>query len=285
MCGSRGGSLEGTALWRGRETKSALRRLAVLGALALVPVALGGSLSGSVVLDPAPAVDLTSAGAIDWAIWGYAGGGTSTSPRAPTSQGGRHGDRRADEHRPGAERAAARDWPVPGRAVRVQFDWSNGRRPARRAASARGSSTTAGRRRHRSAPTSRPSAKGFSFDVPAGPALRTLRVYVATNRAAGTLTASSERRLRAGLRQYAAGGRRHSLGRLHAHLPRRRRAVRRCTSRGSRRPTTARRSAATTLRSTRPRFRPDRRQHDRRPRRRRLRPDGLHAARGDRRRE
>ena len=32
--------------------------------------------------------------------------------------------------------------------------------------------------------------KGFSFDVPAGTSLRTLRVYVATNRAAGTLTAS-----------------------------------------------------------------------------------------------
>jgi len=53
--------------------------LAVFGALALVPAALGGSLSGSVVPDPAPGVDLTQAGAIDWAIWGYAGGGTSTT--------------------------------------------------------------------------------------------------------------------------------------------------------------------------------------------------------------
>ena len=59
--------------------RSLLCVLAVLGALALVPAALGGTLSGSVVLDPAPGVDLTSAGAIDWAIWGYAGGGTSAT--------------------------------------------------------------------------------------------------------------------------------------------------------------------------------------------------------------
>ena len=68
--------------------RSLLGLLAVLGALMLVPVALGGSLSGSVVLDPAPAVDLSSAGAIDWAIWGYAGGGTSTSLTPDVRKGG-----------------------------------------------------------------------------------------------------------------------------------------------------------------------------------------------------
>ena len=62
--------------------RSLLSLLAVLGALAIVPAALAGSLSGSVALDPAPAVDLTSAGAIDWAIWGFAGGCTSATQRA-----------------------------------------------------------------------------------------------------------------------------------------------------------------------------------------------------------
>ena len=53
--------------------------VALIGALALAPAALGSSLFGSVVLDPSSSVDLTGTGDVDWAVWGSAAGGTSTS--------------------------------------------------------------------------------------------------------------------------------------------------------------------------------------------------------------
>ena len=174
--------------------RSLLCVLAALGALALVPAALGGTLSGSVVLDPAPGVDLTQAGAIDWAIWGYAGGGTSTTLTPDVRKSGGTAPRRAEEHRPGADGAAAWDRPV-RRAVR--FSWTNGAPTGSATASAPGCSTTAGRRRLRLASTSRRSAKASRSTCRPARALRTLRVYVATSCAVSGSTAITAARARA----------------------------------------------------------------------------------------
>ncbi|MGO8677325.1 MAG: hypothetical protein ACLQVX_15820 [Limisphaerales bacterium] len=39
----------------------------------------GAQITGSLITGSNPGVNLTSLGTVDWAIWGYAGGGTSTS--------------------------------------------------------------------------------------------------------------------------------------------------------------------------------------------------------------
>src|SRR5262249_8487309 len=62
------------------------------------------------------------------------------------------------------------------------FDWSNGDTTPSAAAA------TAGLQ-HNGELTGPTLGDGFSFTVPAGPATQILRVYVATNRADGTLTA------------------------------------------------------------------------------------------------
>ena len=167
--------------------RSLLCASAALGALALVPAALGGSLTGNVALDPPPAVDLPSAGAIDWAVWGYAGGGTSTTLTPDVRKAGGT-----------AISALTNIDPAPSAPLRgigqfdgpYAFSWTNG------APTGSASGVRAGLQ-HNGGPPPAPLGadvstlgKGFSFDVPAGTALRTLRVYVATNRADGQLTAS-----------------------------------------------------------------------------------------------
>src|SRR5439155_23328364 len=140
--------------------------------------------TGSVAVDPAPAVDLTSAGAIDWAIWGYAGGGTSATLTPDVRKGGGT-----------AISALTNIDPAPTAPLRgigqfdgpFAFSWTGG------APTGSASGVRAGLQ-HNGGPPPAPLGadvstlgKGFSFDVPAGTAVRTLRVYVATNRANGQL--------------------------------------------------------------------------------------------------
>ena len=151
MCGSRGGSLEGRSLWRGRETKSALRACRARRACARAGRARRHALRQRRPRSGARRRPDAGAGAIDWAIWGYAGGGTSATLTPDVRKSGRQGVRRADEHRPGAERAAARDRAV-RRAVRVQLDERRAdrlgeRRPGRAAAQRRAAAGSAWRRR------------------------------------------------------------------------------------------------------------------------------------------
>ncbi|MFZ1881755.1 MAG: NosD domain-containing protein, partial [Gaiellaceae bacterium] len=161
--------------------------LAVVGALALAPGALGSSLSGSVVLDPPSSVDLTSAGDVDWAVWGSAAGGTSTSlaPDVRKSGGSAISDLTNIDPAPSAPLRGIGQFAGP-----FAFSWSNG-------GSTPSASNVSAGLQHNGGPPPDPLGadvstlgKGFSFDVPAGVQLRTLRVYVATNRADGTLTAS-----------------------------------------------------------------------------------------------
>ncbi len=171
----------------GVEQRTVVALLAMIGALALSPAALGSSLSGSVALDPPSSVDLTSAGALDWAVWGSAGGGTSTSlaPDVRKSGGTAISDLTNIDPAPTAPLRGIGQFAGP-----FLFNWSNG------GSTASGSDVPAGLQ-HNGGPPPPPLGadvstlgKGFSFDVPAGTQLRTLRVYVATNRADGQLTAT-----------------------------------------------------------------------------------------------
>ena len=243
--------------------RSLLCVLAALGALALVPAALGGTLSGSVALDPAPAVDLTGAGAIDWAIWGYAGGGTSTTltPDVRKLGGKAIGTLTNIDPAPSAPLRGIGQFAGP-----YAFSWTNG------APTGSASGVRAGLQ-HNGGPPPAPLGadvstlgKGFSFDVPAGTAFRTLKVYVATNRAAGQLTASLSDGSAADYVNTLPARDRHPVGDLHAHL-----------RGGLERPEAARlvdrdrgQLPVVPLRQRRDlrgrALRPDRRQHERRPR-------------------
>ena len=126
----------------------------------------GGSLTGSLIQDPPPPeVNLTAYGTQDWAIWGYAAGGTSTS-LAP------------DDRKAGAS-ARCRDLtnidPAPSIVLRAlgqffppvaippyHFDWSNGTSPAADT-NAQGGLQHDGQQQALSTLN-----HGFAFDVPAG---------------------------------------------------------------------------------------------------------------------
>jgi hypothetical protein len=149
--------------------------------------ASGGSLSGSSVTGPGTlssptSVDLTAQGSEDWAIWGFANNGTSTSlaPDVRKANGSGIGDLTNID--PGTT--------VPLRGI-GQFDepftfsWSDGTGDNPTATAAHGGI------QHDGETVLLPTlGKGFSFDVPADTNSRTLRVYVSTNRAAGALTAT-----------------------------------------------------------------------------------------------
>ena len=186
MCGSRGGSLEGRSLWRGRETKSALCACRGRRAGARAGCARRHALRQR-YRRPPPAVDLPTAGAIDWAVWGYAGGGTSTTltPDVRKLGGKAIGALTNIDPAPSAPLRGIGQFAGP-----YSFSWTNG------APTGSASGVRAGLQHNGGPPPSPLGAdvstlgKGFSFDVPAGTAFRTLKVYVATNRADGQLTAS-----------------------------------------------------------------------------------------------
>ena len=143
-----------------------------------------GTIDGSVAQDPAPAdVNLSALGTEDWAIWGSANGGTSTSLDPDSRKLG------ANEISP-----LANIDPNPSIVLRglgqfpavepFYFGWANGSAPMN-AVHVSGGLQHDGETQQLSTLN-----HGFGFDVPADTRTRTLRVYVATNRADGTLTAS-----------------------------------------------------------------------------------------------
>jgi hypothetical protein len=146
-----------------------------------------GSLSGSVVASPDPAgsprsVDLTAVGNEDWAIWGYAGAGTSTSlaPDVRKARGFSISNLTNIDPAPSAPLRGLGQFAGP-----FSFSWFDG------GSQPEGAGVRAGIQHNGEPPTSVSTlGKGFSFDVPAGTSSRTLTVYVATNRASGQLTAS-----------------------------------------------------------------------------------------------
>ncbi len=153
----------------------------------------GGSLAGSLQQDPgggAPSqfpVDLTSAGTEDWAIWGSANGGTSTSLAPNDRKAGSNeiSDLTDIDPAPTAPLRGLGQFNCPSTCPPFLFNWSDGTQSA-------SASDAQGGLQHDGEQTQVVSSvgKGFSFDVPADQTTRTLTVYVVTNRADGQLTAS-----------------------------------------------------------------------------------------------
>ena len=119
-------------------------------------------------------------------MWGYGAGGTSTSLAGTiVSKAGGSGisDLTNIDAAP-ATPLRGLGQTFPGQAPHpFLFDWSNGD------ATASASAATAGLQHDGEATPPSTLGDGFSFTVPAGPATQILSVYVATNRADGTLTA------------------------------------------------------------------------------------------------
>jgi hypothetical protein len=147
-----------------------------------------GSLSGSIVTGPGTladptSVDLTAQGSQDWAVWGFASGGTSTSLAPDVSKANGFGISDLTNIDP------APSVPLRGigqfSAEPFRFNWSDG------GGTQSATGATAGIQHDGEAPVSLQTiGKGFAFDVPADTSTHTLRVYVSTNRAAGQLTAT-----------------------------------------------------------------------------------------------
>jgi hypothetical protein len=152
----------------------------------VLPPPAAGSLSGSVVASPDPigsptSADLTAVGNEDWAIWGYAGSGTSTSlaPDVRKAGGTAIGDLTNIDPAPSAPLRGLGQFGGP-----FLFSWSDG------GSQQSAADVPAGIQHNGEGSGVSTLGKGFSFDVPAGTTSRTLTVYVATNRASGQLTAS-----------------------------------------------------------------------------------------------
>ena len=144
-------------------------------------------LSGSVVASPDPMgaptlVDLTAAGNIDWAVWGTAN--TSLGPDVRKSGGSAISDLTNIDPAPTAPLRALGTLPPPLPPQPFLFNWFDG------GSQPEGSSVMAGLQHNGQGVGVSTLGKGFSFDVPATTAERTLTVYVTTNRASGQLTAS-----------------------------------------------------------------------------------------------
>jgi len=157
-----------------------------------VPVTIAnvvGSLTATIQQDPgvigAPAnVNLTANGNEDWAIWGYANGGTSTSLAPDVRKAGGSGisNLTSIDTTPNVPLRGLGQFAEP-----FTFDWSDGDSPPPDPSKP----ATGGIQHDGEPPTSiDPVGDGFSFTVPADTVTRTLRIWVSTDRADGILTAS-----------------------------------------------------------------------------------------------
>ncbi len=141
----------------------------------------GGSILGSLATTGG-SVNLSTVGSEDWAIWGYAGGGTSTSLAPDVRKtGGSAIDDLTDIQFTPAPRRGIGQFPAENP---FTFDWTGGF-PVTAATGARGGL------QHDGQPTPPGTINdGFSFTVPADMTTRTLRVYVSAHWATGRLTAT-----------------------------------------------------------------------------------------------
>ncbi len=155
--------------------------VAMLLGLLFVPQAPAAILSGS--LSPTGgAVDLTTEGTQDWALWGYTASGTSTSLAPDVRKAGGSAISDLTDINPTA---------VPRRGLGqfttltpFTFDWSNGAPTAAAALAYAGL-------QHDGQPSRTTTLNGgFSFTVPADTTQRTVRVYVSAHSGTGTLTAT-----------------------------------------------------------------------------------------------
>ena len=159
----------------------------IAAALAWVTPALaaGGSItaSRSDSLSLKRAFNLTTQGPIDWAVWGYSNGGTSTSLAPDVRKAGGNAISNLENISPASPTVPLRGLGQFPDVNAFKFSWSNGSSPLRDSLAAAGI-------QHDGQQTgSSTSGDGFGFTVPAGLQPRTVKVYVATNRANGMLTA------------------------------------------------------------------------------------------------
>ena len=160
---------------------------AILAALAWATPALaaGGSItaSRSDSLSLKRPFNLTTQGPIDWAVWGYSNGGTSTSLAPDVRKASGNAISNLEDISPASPTVPLRGLGQFPDVDAFNFSWSNGSGPLRDSHAATGI-------QHDGEQTSSSTlGDGFGFTVPAGLQPRTLKVYVATNRADGTLTA------------------------------------------------------------------------------------------------
>ena len=147
-----------------------------------------GSLSGSLSVNGGQGVDLTALGTQDWAVWGYANNGTSTS-LAPDV-------RKAN----GFGISDLTDIPVTGAPLRglgqfpgedpFTFSWTNGSGPQTADAAPVGIEHNGGGAPCPCGTNVSTLGAGFSFSVPADTTPRTLTVFTTAHWATGTLVAS-----------------------------------------------------------------------------------------------
>ena len=170
------------------EEDGVLRPLSVAATLLLATVFVSwdasvsqaGTLSGTLSPGAVTNRNMTAEGAIDWAIWGFADSGTSTSLTP-------------DDHKTGGTGISAltnisNGTPLRGLgqfgAFAHTFDWTDGT-PVLAATAAKG-----GLQHNSSNAQPNIIGEGFSLSVPADTQLRRLRLYVTAHEGTGTLMAS-----------------------------------------------------------------------------------------------
>ncbi len=141
----------------------------------------GGTLSGS-LSQTGGNVDLTTLGTQDWALWGHASGGTSTSlaPDVRKTGGSAISALANIDAAPTTPLRGIGQFPAD---VPFTFTWTNGGATACATA-------TYGGLQHDGQPVNGAVNDGFSFTVPADTSSRTLRVWVSVHSGAGRLRAT-----------------------------------------------------------------------------------------------
>ncbi len=155
-----------------------------IGAFELVQATGGPAIAGTVSANGQQDADLTALGNEDWAVWGFANNGTSTSLAPDVRKSGGTAISNLTNIDPtqgplrGLGQFASQGFEP------FTFDWSDGTGPA----SATGAD---GGLEHDGQSSSTPTlGDGFSFTVPAGTSERTLTVFTSEHWGTGTLTAT-----------------------------------------------------------------------------------------------
>lgn len=146
----------------------------------LSALAAPGYINGSLTTGGQANVDLTALGATDWAVWGYANGGTSTSLAPDVTMSGGSGISSLTYIDPKTQ-------PLRGIGqfnVNYGFSWENG------GSDVSESGVYAGLQANTGTGPGDGVGEGFSFTVPAGTTEQELDVFVDVNSAVGQLTAS-----------------------------------------------------------------------------------------------
>ena len=138
-----------------------------------------GELTGSITQSSYNGVNLTSLGDVDWAIWGYASSGTSTSLSPDESMSGGSGISNLTDIDPGTDDALRG---LGQYHINHTFNWSNGTSTT--------SATNAYTGIQHNVSGTYQTGDGFSFTVPADTTKRRLIVYTAVHYAVGELTAT-----------------------------------------------------------------------------------------------